>query len=645
MSLLTGLWTGGAERAAESCRCEPSVVERGDEPAADLVVDAADCPGDGRLAESPACRATVVDALAERDAEAVRTRSAGFERVYRDRAAALLLSAGRFVDRVAYHDDRLADRARRDPLGAARAATGRADRTAEIAATTGLAAVAAELGERRADDERYPGLAPRVAPAIARSRIEVEPPVGAELRDRRTLETGAVVRRYRTDRGGRYHLTPAGLRLEPAATAALAAASERLASGAVGGGDRAPGRAVRAVAADRDPDLPVERLTEILHRHTRGHGLFEDIFADPRVSDALAPAPVEDGPIRVVVGDDRLRTNAWLSRAAAERLASQLRATSGRAFSRASPTVDATVEVADRRVRVAGVTDPASDGPGFALRSHGREAWTLPALVANGTLTAGAAGLLSVAVERSAAGLIAGTRGAGKTTLLGALLWAVAPADRTVVIEDTPELPVERLREAGRDVQPLRTEVGGADGPAVSPSEALRTALRLGEGALVVGEVRGEEAQTLYEAMRVGAAGSAVLGTVHGDGADAVRERLVTDLGVSPSSFGATDLVVTLSAPPERRVTAIEEVRTTAEGTSFETLHDREGAALEPTGVLDRGNSRLLAALAGPEESYAGVHAAVERRADLLGDLAAADRTEPAEIDAVHRERAAGGSV
>ena len=638
---LGGLRADGTERAADDCRCETSVVGRGDEPAVELVVDASDCPGDGRLAESAACRATVVDALADRGAETVRTRTDGIERIYRDRAAALLLAAGRFVDRVAYHDDGLADRARRDPLGAARAATGRADRTAEVVATTGLAAVAGDVSDDGSDV--YGGLTPRIAPTIAHSWIEIEPPSGAELRGRRTLETGAVVRRYGTDRGEHYHLSPAELRLEPAATAALAAAGERLASGAVEGGERAPGRAVRAVAADRTEDLPVERLTAVLHKHTRGYGLFEDLFADPRVSDALVPAPVEDGPVRIVAGDDRLRTNAWLSRAAAARIASRLRATSGRAFSRASPTVDATVEVADRRVRVAGVTDPVSDGPGFALRSHGREAWTLPALVANGTLTASAAGLLSVAVERSAAGLVAGTRGAGKTTLLGALLWAVSPTDRTVVIEDTPELPIGRLREAGRDVQPLRTEVGQEDGPAVSPSEALRTALRLGEGALVVGEVRGTEARTLYEAMRVGAAGSAVLGTVHGDGAAAVRERLVTDLGVTADSFGATDLVVTLSAPPERRVTAIEEVRTTAEGTSFAALHAREGSPLEPTGVLDRGNSRLLATLVGPEESYADVRAAVERRTDLLGDLAATGRTGPAEVDAVHRERTTGG--
>ncbi|SIQ91265.1 Type II/IV secretion system protein [Haladaptatus litoreus] len=97
--------------------------------------------------------------------------------------------------------------------------------------------------------------------------------------------------------------------------------------------------------------------------------------------------------------------------------------------------------------------------------------------------------------------LVSGTRGAGKTTCLGALLWELPTKTRTVVIEDTRELPVESLQRDGRDVQSLLTTANG-DEPGVQPAEALKTALRLGEGALVVGEVRGNEASVLYEAMR-----------------------------------------------------------------------------------------------------------------------------------------------
>lgn len=608
----------GRDGEAEDCGCVASFETRPESEATVLDVAADECPGGGDLAAEPACRATVVGALADRDADLVRTERAGVVRRHDDATTALLLAAGRFVERVAVHDEALADRARADPLAAARAATGRADATARIAAETGLATAAAAVGE-------YDAVGARVGPTVARVRYDPSPPPEAGLRERRDLDAGPTVRVYDAPDGPRYHLTPVESTLSERATATLDAACGRLAAGV------SPAEAVRAAA---DEETPVEAVASVLRKHTRGAGLFEDLFADPAVTDAFVTAPAGENPVRVVAGGERMRTNAWLAPTGAAALASRLRRESGRAFSRASPTVDATLPVRGDRVRVAGVTDPVSDGTGFAVRGDAREAWTLPALVANDTLSAEAAACCSLAVERAAAGLVTGPRGAGKTTLLGALLWELPAATRTVAIEDTPELPVCALREAGRDVQALRTEVEGRDGPGASAASALRTALRLGEGALVVGEVRGEEAETLYEAMRVGASGSAVLGTIHGDGPEAVRERVVTDLGVPASSFATTDVVVSLAPPPDRGLVGIYEVRATADGPTFEALYGRDGA----TGVVDRGNSRLVAGVARPEESYADARAALSRRADLLGRLAATGRTDPSEVTAAYRD-------
>ncbi|MFB6168632.1 MAG: ATPase, T2SS/T4P/T4SS family [Haloferacaceae archaeon] len=608
----------GRDEGADDCRCVASFETAPGSETTVLDIAADGCPGEGDLAAESACRTTAVDALASRDVDAVRTVRAGVVRRYDGATAALLLAAGRFVERVTVHDEALADRARTDPFAAARAATGRAGPAARIAAETGLAAATERVGS-------YDAFGARVGPAVARVRYDPTPPAEASLRERRDLNAGPTVRVYDASDGPRYHLTPVESTLSRAATATLEAARERLAAGA------SVAEAVQREACD---ETPVEAVADVLRKHTRGAGLLEDLFADPAVTDAFVTAPAGENPVRVVAGDERMRTNAWLAPTGAAALASRLRRESGRAFSRASPTVDATLPVRGERVRVAGVTDPVSDGAGFAVRGDAREAWTLPALVANGTLPADAAACCSLAVERAAAGLVAGPRGAGKTTLLGALLWELPAASRTVVIEDTPELPVAALRDAGRDVQALRTEADGRDGPAVSPVEALRAALRLGEGALVVGEVRGEEAETLYEAMRVGASGSAVLGTVHGDGPEAVRERVVTDLGVPASSFATTDLVVTLAPPPDRGLTGLHEVRATADGPAFETLYDRGGG----TGVVDRGNSRLVAALGGPDEDYADVREALARRADRFGRLAETGRTDPAEVTAAYRE-------
>jgi type IV secretory pathway ATPase VirB11/archaellum biosynthesis ATPase len=620
------------------CRCTTAFAAPADRERTTLVLRADDCPGRGDLA-TPDCRARAVAALAERDADRVRVRRDGLDHWYEGAGATLLLAAGRFVELAGVHDSALARRAHRHPLDAAREAVGRAGPVARVATETGLAAC---LSEGPAEP-----FSPRVAPTVAGSHVRPTPPDDGELADTTALPTGGTARTYATARATpTYHLSPVWLDFDPAATRALAAAYETLAEGGVGGGDRAAGRAVRSVVDDPpDADLPLDRVTAVLRRHTRGLGVLEPLLSDPRVADVYATAPVTETPLRAVVDGRPMRTNVRLTADGAAALASRFRRTSGRAFSRASPTLDATAQPTtgeSERVRVAGVTDPASDGPAFAFRAGDPEAWTLPRLVATGSVSAAAAALLSVAVERAAAGLVAGTRGAGKTTTLGALLWELPAATRAVLVEDTPELPVDALQRADRDVQALRTATD--DGPSVTPTEALRTALRLGEGALVVGEVRGEEAAVLYEAMRVGASGSAVLGTIHGDGGPAVRERVVADLGVPPSSFAATDLLVTCAvdgsaADAGRHVASVEEVVETDDGVGFAPLFERDADGLATTGRVDRGNSRLVAGLTRPDETYADLLALLDARESLLATLAAGGRTRPADVVAAYRDR------
>ncbi|WP_435094690.1 ATPase, T2SS/T4P/T4SS family [Halorubrum sp. N11] len=618
---------------AGDCRCEPSFREPAGTGVGDrvvLAVDADNCPGRGDLAASPACLATVVEALTERDADVIRTRHAGRERTYAGRAAACLIAAGRFREQVAFHETRLAERVTREPVAAAREASGREGPPKRIAAETGLAETVANA------EETGDVLRAHIGPTIAATRVASAPPPDAALVDRWEIDTGATVRLYEgTGPLRTYHLTPPSTRLDDEAVERLAAAEDRLLDDPTGG-DRAPGRAVRSVAAAGDP---VSTLVDVLRRHTRGYGAFEHVFADNRVSDATLSAPVTENPLRVVVDGERCRTNVRLPPEGAATLASRLRRTSGRGFSRASPTLDATIETEAGRVRVAATTDPASDGLSFTFRRGDPDAWTLARLVDVETMTPAAAGLLSVAVERGVTGLVAGGRGAGKTTALGSLLWELPAETRSILIEDTPELPAEAVTATGRDIQRLRV----GDGAEPSPSEAVRTALRLGGGAIVVGEVRGEEAAALYEAMRVGATGEAVLGTIHGEDPEAVRERVVTDLGVSPTSFAATDLIVVLD---DHRVQTIAEVVGHDDGAAFEPLFERTGAGLAPTGRIDRGESRLVESLADARESYASVRDAVDRREEKIEEAARTGRIPPEQyVDRDGDNRGSNGGV
>ncbi|AGN02034.1 type IV pilus biogenesis complex ATPase subunit [Salinarchaeum sp. Harcht-Bsk1] len=676
--LLDRLFGAGLD---SGCACSVST------DGATLAVDATDC--DGRLASAPACRAAIADELCTHDVERIRVRSSGVDRYYDEDAVGLLNAAGRFAALAREADPDLAERARTEPLAAAADAGARAPPISAIAAEVGL------LDAVR-DDDADP-FQPAIAPSVADARVRTALPPDAQLRTARELPTGATVRIYDAPGEGAatYHLDPAESDLDESALATLADAYELLAersdepapvaavrsalehgtaasrSSPTGDGhdrgyalvdgrpaDDGSADPARTDAAPADPartdDADVRTLAAVLRKHTRGFGVLEDCFADPAVSDVYASGPAAGTPLWVVADGEQLRTNILLGEDGVGAIASTLRRRSGRSFSRASPTLDATAEIAEQTVRVAGVLDPATEGHAFAFRSGGEEAFTLPALVANGTLPPAAAGLLSVAVRRSAAGLLAGTRGAGKTTALGALLWELPATTRSIVIEDTPELPVATYQDRGRDVQPLHTTL--EEGPGVTPTEALRTALRLGESAIVLGEVRGEEAAVLYEAMRVGASGETVLGTIHGDGGEDVRERVVGDVGVPESSFGATDLVVTCESyrRPDgeraRRVAAIEEVIRGEDGVRFASLFELETAAsatdgrarLVPTGRIDRGNSRLLQALTRPGESYAVLREQIDARAEFVGSLADRGTTAPAAVTTAYARRGDG---
>jgi hypothetical protein len=117
---------------------------------------------------------------------------------------------------------------------------------------------------------------------------------------------------------------------------------------------------------------------------------------------------------------------------------------------------------------------------------------------------------------------------------------------RILTMEDTFEIPVPTLaKRGGFRIQRMRIKPPtSGDSHEMSADAAMRSLLRMGDSAIVMGEVRGREARTLYEAMNVGGSGNCVLGTIHGKSPRSLLERVVSSLGVPPQSFKATDLVV-----------------------------------------------------------------------------------------------------
>ena len=469
-------------------------------------------------------------------------------------------------------------------------------------------------------------LVPFVSPCFIRSKIKLKPPETAELVDAYNLDDDEV-RIYYLPRQlqhlyflvpPEYHLpSERVLLLQKARQALLEQEPEDLRLGqswmyeSVSHLSR---KLLANLAAEEQLDLrqnEIKRLANYLTKYTIGLGMLETLLADEKVQDIYVDAPIGKTPLHICHQDfEECLTNIFLTSEDIESLASRFRAISGRPFSEADPVLDLNLD----GVRVAAIQKPISpEGVALALRRHKPTPWTLPQFIQKNFLTPYAAGLLSLLVDSQMSILITGSRGSGKTSLLGALMVEFLPKYRILCLEDTAELPVNQLQNFGFKVQNIRVQPTITDSTIeIKAEDALRAALRLGESVLVVGEVRGPETKSLFEAMRVGAAGNSVMGTIHGSTAKDVFERVVYDLGIPPSSFKATDAIVVTtpiriggSINRVRRLTQITEVRkewrtdpTEEKGFIDLMTYDPPQDKLVPTPILQKGRSCLIKTIA-----------------------------------------------
>lgn len=371
------------------------------------------------------------------------------------------------------------------------------------------------------------------------------------------------------------------------------------------------------------PPDELEELTQILIRYTVGFGLIEILLADDQVQDITINSPMGRQAVFIVHGEyGDCVTNIVPTPAEAESWASKLRLISGRPLDEANPILDTSLELPHASARIAVIGPPLNPtGLAYAFRRHRDKPWTLPLMVKGGMVNPLAAGLLSFIIDGSRTMLIAGTRSAGKTSLLSSLITEIMRRYRIITVEDTLELPVPAWRRLGYNIQQMKVASAMSKGGAeVSASDGIRTTLRLGDSALIVGEVRSEEARSLYEAMRVGALANVVAGTIHGDSPYGVYDRVVNDLEVPRTSFKATDIIVVANPirSPDglhrmRRCTQITEIRKhweidpLKEGGFVDLMrYDAKTDQLLPTDDLMNGDSEILKGIAGNVKEWAG---------------------------------------
>lgn len=355
----------------------------------------------------------------------------------------------------------------------------------------------------------------------------------------------------------------------------------------------------------------LDLLAGILTRYTAGYGILEVVLWDANVQDVFLNAPVGQVPVFIFHGThEECVTNIIPTRDDAASWATRFRIESGRPLDEANPVLDTEIDTPGGRARVAAITRTLSpDGLGFALRRHRERPWTYPLFINERMLNPLAAGLLSFIIDGARTMLFAGTRGTGKTSLLGSTISEITKRYRIVTVEDTLELPVEQLKRLGYNIARLKSRSIITHVETELPmEEAIRVSLRLGDSCLFIGEVRSVEAKALYESMRIGALANVVAGTIHADSPYGIYDRVVNDLGVPPTSFKATDIMVIanrLRTPDGlhsfRRMTEITEQlkdwrRDPQEEKAFVPLmtYDSKRDELVPTDVLKNGESFVL---------------------------------------------------
>jgi len=305
-----------------------------------------------------------------------------------------------------------------------------------------------------------------------------------------------------------------------------------------------------------------ERLSREILDEIFGLGPLEQLLKDPTISDILVnrynKVYVERAGKLEITGlsfkDDQHLMQII------DRIVSRV----GRRVDESSPMVDA--RLADGS-RVNAIIPPlALDGPVLSIRRFGRDPITARNMIENHTLTDAMLEVLASMVKGRMNILISGGTGAGKTTLLNVLSGFIPQYERVVTIEDAAELQLKQEHIVRLETRPPNIEGKGA----VRQRQLVINSLRMRPDRIIVGEVRGEEAFDMLQAMNTGHEGS--LTTVHANSPRDALARLesmfsmanlnIPERAIRQQIASAIHLVVQIARLPDgtRKVISISEI-------------------------------------------------------------------------------------
>ena len=308
----------------------------------------------------------------------------------------------------------------------------------------------------------------------------------------------------------------------------------------------------------RVPSEAVEKLMYYIVRDYIGYGKIDPLMRDHMIEDISC-----DGvniPIYVWHREyESLPTNTVYK--SAEELNSfivRLAFLAGKQISIASPLLDASLPDGSR-IQLTYGSEITRRGSTFTIRRFRVDPLTISDLITFKTVPAEMAAYLWFAIENRASVLVAGGVAAGKTTLLNCLSMFIKPECKIVSVEDTAELnlPHENWIPSVVRTGSEKAQTG------ISLFDLLKAAVRQRPDYIIVGEVRGEEAYTLFQAMATGHLGMC---TLHGESLESALRRLeAAPMNIPRSLLPMIDIILVqgraeIAGKPARRVFSATEM-------------------------------------------------------------------------------------
>lgn len=239
-----------------------------------------------------------------------------------------------------------------------------------------------------------------------------------------------------------------------------------------------------------------------------------------------------------------------------------------RRIDRESPILDGRLKDGSR---INATIPPVSaDGPSLTIRKFKKDPLTIIDLINSKTMSLELAAFFWLCFDglgvKSANAIISGGTSSGKTTTLNALSAFIPPKERIITIEDTLELQIPHEHVIRMETRPANVENKGE----LTMNDLVKNSLRQRPDRIIVGEVRGEEAITLFTALNTGHSG---FGTLHSNSARETITRLTTNpMSVPKIMIQAIDFIImqnriyTPSGISYRRISEVAEIVGVEEG-------------------------------------------------------------------------------